>query len=124
MILSDPTSQVLSFFADKNPTSCVNILLVFRSYRVIRVSAHAHGFCPGAQVQPEAPYFESSAPIFPSAHEISLAQGLFIAKLSQSPNLSKAWDELVLVSIAPATHPPTPICELFNLQVQAFALVW
>ena len=67
MILSDPTSQVLSFFADKNPTSCVNILLVFRSYRVIRVSAHAHGFCPGAQVQPEAPYFESSAPIFPSA---------------------------------------------------------
>ena len=76
MILSDPTSQVLSFFADKNPTSCVNILLVFRSYRVIRVSAHAHGFCPGAQVQPEAPYFESSAPIFPSAHEISLPQGL------------------------------------------------
>ena len=52
------------------------------------------------------------------------AKTLFIAKLSQSPNLSKAWDELVLVSIAPATHPPTPIYELFNLQVQAFALVW
>ena len=38
--------------------------------------------------------------------QFSWAQFSFIAKLSQSSNLSKAWAVLALISIIPATHPP------------------
>ena len=37
--------------------------------------------------------------------QFSWAQFSFIAKLSQSSNLSKAWAVLALISITPATHP-------------------